>query len=82
MTGLPTVIDSADPSTSEPVTVHVDGAASTWDPATPWCTSAGRAAHAVSSRRSSRPRSRSCASGVAGATQCLDRAHWLDNTNG
>jgi hypothetical protein len=34
MTGLPVVIDSADPSTSEPVTVQVDGAASTWDPAT------------------------------------------------
>lgn len=34
MTGLPVVIESADPSTSEPVTVHVDGAASTWNPAT------------------------------------------------
>ena len=34
MTGLPVVIESADPSTGEPVTVHVDGATSTWDPAT------------------------------------------------
>jgi len=34
MTGLPVVIDSSDPSTGEPVTVHVDGATSTWDPAT------------------------------------------------
>jgi hypothetical protein len=34
MTGRPVVIESADPSTSEPVTVHVDQAASTWDPAT------------------------------------------------
>lgn len=28
------VIESADPSTGEPVTVHVNGCASTWDPAT------------------------------------------------
>jgi Alkylmercury lyase len=34
MTGLPTVIKSTDPSTGEPVTVHVDGASSTWTPAT------------------------------------------------
>jgi hypothetical protein len=34
MTGLPAVIESADPTTDEPVTVHVDQAASTWDPAT------------------------------------------------
>jgi hypothetical protein len=34
MTGRPVVIESADPSTGEPVTVHVDGATSTWDPAT------------------------------------------------
>jgi Alkylmercury lyase len=34
MTGLPVVIESADPSTGEPVTVNVDGATSTWDPAT------------------------------------------------
>ena len=34
MTGLPAVIESADPSTDEPVTVHVDQASSTWDPAT------------------------------------------------
>jgi hypothetical protein len=34
MTGLPVVIESADPSTDAPVTVHVDQAASTWDPDT------------------------------------------------
>ena len=34
MTGMPVVIESADPSTGEPVTVHVDGAASSWDPVT------------------------------------------------
>ena len=34
MTGLPVVIESADPSTGAPVTVHVDQARSTWDPAT------------------------------------------------
>jgi hypothetical protein len=34
MTGLPVVIESADPSTGQPVTVHVDGFSSTWDPAT------------------------------------------------
>ncbi len=34
MTGVPVVIESADPSTSELVTVNVDGAASSWNPAT------------------------------------------------
>lgn len=34
MTGVPVVIESADPSTGEPVTVNVDGAASSWDPVT------------------------------------------------
>jgi hypothetical protein len=34
MTGRPAVIESADPSTGEPVTVNVDGATSTWNPAT------------------------------------------------
>ncbi len=34
MTGVPVVIESADPSTSEPVTVNVDNAASIWDPVT------------------------------------------------
>ncbi len=34
MTGLPVVIDSADPATGQQVTVHVDGAGSIWDPAT------------------------------------------------
>jgi len=34
MTGLPVVIESADLSTGEPVTVDVDGASSTWDPVT------------------------------------------------
>ena len=34
MTGHPVVIESADPATGEPVTVHVDGASSTWHPAT------------------------------------------------
>ena len=34
MTGRPVVIESADPSTGEPITVNVDGASSTWDPAT------------------------------------------------
>jgi hypothetical protein len=34
MARLPVVIESADPSTGEPITVHVDGANSTWDPAT------------------------------------------------
>jgi Alkylmercury lyase len=34
MTGLPVVIESADPSTGAPVTVHVDQATSSWDPAT------------------------------------------------
>jgi hypothetical protein len=34
MTGVLVVIESADPSTGEPVTVHVDGATSTWNPAT------------------------------------------------
>jgi hypothetical protein len=34
MTGLPVVIESADPCTGEPITVKVDGADSTWDPAT------------------------------------------------
>jgi hypothetical protein len=34
MAGLPVVIESADPSTGEPITVTVDGAHGTWDPAT------------------------------------------------
>ena len=34
MTGVPVVIESADPSTGAPVTVNVDQATSTWDPAT------------------------------------------------
>ena len=34
MASVPVVIESADPSTTEPVTVNVDGAASSWDPAT------------------------------------------------
>jgi hypothetical protein len=34
MTGLPVVIESSDPSTGEPITVHVDRADATWDPAT------------------------------------------------
>jgi hypothetical protein len=34
MTGLPVVIESADPSTGQPVTVRVDGTSSTWYPAT------------------------------------------------
>jgi Alkylmercury lyase len=34
MTDRPVVIESADPSTGAPVTVHVDGATSAWDPAT------------------------------------------------
>ena len=34
MVGMPVVIESADPSSSEPVTVHVDGAISSWDPGT------------------------------------------------
>lgn len=34
MTGLPVVVESADPSTGEPITVEVDQASSTWDPAT------------------------------------------------
>jgi Alkylmercury lyase len=34
MTGLPVVIESADPSTAEPVIVEVDGDTSAWDPAT------------------------------------------------
>jgi Alkylmercury lyase len=34
MAGLPVVIESADPSTGEPITVDVDGANSTWDPPT------------------------------------------------
>jgi Alkylmercury lyase len=34
MTGRPVVIESADPRTGEPITVNVDRASSTWDPAT------------------------------------------------
>ena len=34
MTGRSVVIESADPSTGEPVTVYVNGASGTWDPAT------------------------------------------------
>jgi hypothetical protein len=34
MTGRPVVIESADPATGRPVTVHVDQASSSWDPAT------------------------------------------------
>ena len=34
MIGVPVVIESADPSTGEPVTVNVDGTTSSWDPAT------------------------------------------------
>jgi hypothetical protein len=34
MTGRPAVIESTDPSTGEAVTVNVDGAISTWNPAT------------------------------------------------
>jgi len=34
MTGRPVVIESADPSTGEPITVHVDGTTGTWNPAT------------------------------------------------
>ena len=33
MTGRPAVIESVDPATGQPVTVNVDGADSTWDPA-------------------------------------------------
>jgi hypothetical protein len=46
MTGLPVVIESADPSTGAPITVNVDGASSTWDLATQWCTPAILAATA------------------------------------
>jgi hypothetical protein len=34
MVGVPVTIESADPSTGEPVTVNVDGSTSSWDPAT------------------------------------------------
>ena len=34
MTGVPVVIESADPSTGQPITLNVDGASSTWDPGT------------------------------------------------
>jgi hypothetical protein len=34
MTGLPVLIESADPSTSEPINLTVDGTSATWDPAT------------------------------------------------
>ena len=34
MAGLPVVIESADPSTGEPITVQVDGADGRWNPAT------------------------------------------------
>ena len=34
MTGRPVVIESADPSTGEPITVHVDQASCTWNPGT------------------------------------------------
>ena len=34
MAGLPVVIESADPSTGEPITMQVDGADSRWNPAT------------------------------------------------
>jgi hypothetical protein len=34
MTGLPVLIESADPSTREPITVRVQDASSTWDPPT------------------------------------------------
>jgi hypothetical protein len=34
MVGVPVTIESADPSTGEPVTVNVDGATSSWHPAT------------------------------------------------
>jgi len=34
MARLPVVIESADPSSSQPITVHVDRASSTWHPAT------------------------------------------------
>jgi Alkylmercury lyase len=34
MTGRPVLIESADPSTGEPVAVHVDQASSPWDPGT------------------------------------------------
>jgi hypothetical protein len=34
MTGRPVVIESADPSTGQPITVNVDGATSSWNPAT------------------------------------------------
>lgn len=34
MTGRPVAIESADPSTGQPITVNVDGATSTWHPAT------------------------------------------------
>ena len=34
MGGLPVVIESADPSTGEQITVNVDQASSTWEPAT------------------------------------------------
>jgi hypothetical protein len=34
MTGRPVVIESAGPSTGQPITVHVDRANSTWNPAT------------------------------------------------
>ena len=34
MAGVPAAIESADPSTGEPVTVNVDGATSSWDPVT------------------------------------------------
>jgi hypothetical protein len=53
MAGLPVVIESADPSTGEPVTVRVDGATSTWIRPLRWCTSAGPAASALARRRRS-----------------------------
>ena len=34
MTGVPVVIESADRSTGQPITLNVDGASSTWDPGT------------------------------------------------
>ena len=53
MVGLPVVIESADPSTGEPVTVNVDGAKSTGIGYSRGCTSAGRAASALGRRRRS-----------------------------
>jgi hypothetical protein len=53
MVGASVLIKSADPETSEPVSVAVDGNGAAWNPIRPWCSLAGQPAHAKVPQRQS-----------------------------